>query len=301
MVDDVQQSAYSASDQRIDHLLNIIQPEPTSELHRLTISSYMCNLIKQCFSPNRKVRYMFCGCIKLSFYFWCLPPPSWTNTQQNKHITQKQVEVFLFGSVPLRTYLPDGDIDISLFSPAQGPNDNIKDSWANKLVKYLEREQSRHTAPFRIRSCQIIQAEVKLVKCIVGDVVVDISFNTLGGVCAVAFLEWMDRQVSRDHLFKRSIVLVKAWCYYESRLLGAHHGLISSYALEAMVLYVLNVHGSGLESPLQVLQRFLEVLSGFDWNRYCMSMLGPIPLSSFPRPYGTLFCLLYMYLLLFLC
>ncbi len=196
------------------------------------------------------------------------------------------MEVFLFGSVPLRTYLPDGDIDISLFSHAQGPNDNLKDVWANRLVKYLEREVVQPAAPFRIRSCQIIQAEVKLVKCIVGDVVVDVSFNTLGGVAAVAFLEWVDRQVGRDHLFKRSIVLVKAWCYYESRLLGAHHGLISSYALEAMVLYVLNLHGTGLESPLQVLQRFLEVLAGFEWDRYAMSMVGPIPLASFPHPYG---------------
>lgn len=197
-----------------------------------------------------------------------------------------QVEVFLFGSVPLRTYLSDGDIDISMFSLPKGPNDNIKDVWANKLVKHLEREQALQLAPFRIRSCQIIQAEVKLVKCIVGDIVVDISFNTLGGVCAVAFLEWIDRKVGRDHLFKRSIVLVKAWCYYESRLLGAHHGLISSYALETMVLYVLNIHGHPLESPLQVLQKFLEVLASFGWDKYCMSMMGPIPLSSFPYPYG---------------
>lgn len=118
------------------------------------------------------------------------------------------MEVFLFGSVPIRTYLPDGDVDISIFSPPQGPKDNIKDTWANRLVKFLEQEGSRPNAPYRIRNCQVIQAEVKLVKCVVADVVVDVSFNTLGGLCAVAFLEWADRQVGRDHLFKRSIVLV---------------------------------------------------------------------------------------------
>lgn len=47
---------------------------------------------------------------------------------------------------------------------------------------------------------------------------------------------------------------VKAWCYYESRLLGAHHGLISTYALETLVLYVFNKHHAlrPITSPLQV-------------------------------------------------
>ena len=45
---------------------------------------------------------------------------------------------------------------------------------------------------------------------------------------------------------------VKAWCYYESRLLGAQHGLLSSYALETMVLYIFNVHHRVLKTPFQV-------------------------------------------------
>ena len=46
-------------------------------------------------------------------------------------------------------------------------------------------------------------------------------------------------------------VQVKAWCYYESRLLGAHHGLISTYALETMVLYIFNLYHTQLPSPLR--------------------------------------------------
>jgi hypothetical protein len=45
---------------------------------------------------------------------------------------------------------------------------------------------------------------------------------------------------------------LKAWCYYESRLLGAHHGLISSYALEVLVLYIFNLHHAELHTPLDV-------------------------------------------------
>ncbi len=45
---------------------------------------------------------------------------------------------------------------------------------------------------------------------------------------------------------------MKAWCYYESRLLGAHHGLLSTYALETMVLYIFNMYHQELQWPLKV-------------------------------------------------
>ena len=62
----------------------------------------------------------------------------------------------------------------------------------------------------------------------------------------------VDRFMGRDHLFKRSVILVKAWCYYESRVLGAPHGLISTYALETLVLYIFHVFHSSLSGPVQV-------------------------------------------------
>jgi hypothetical protein len=65
----------------------------------------------------------------------------------------------------------------------------------------------------------------------------------------------VDRHIGHDNLFKRSIILVKAWCYYESRVLGAHHGLISTYALETLVLYIFNLFHASLHSPLQVCVR----------------------------------------------
>lgn len=38
---------------------------------------------------------------------------------------------------------------------------------------------------------------------------VDISFETLGGLCTVAFLESIDRHIQGQHLFKRSVILVR--------------------------------------------------------------------------------------------
>ncbi|XP_075513171.1 uncharacterized protein LOC142548625 isoform X2 [Primulina tabacum] len=186
-------------------------------------------------------------------------------------------EVFPYGSVPLKTYLPDGDIDLTAFGGA-----NSEDKLADEIKFALEEEAKNTEAEFVVKDVQLIHAEVKIVKCIVQDIVVDISLNQIGGLSALCFLEQVDRFIGKDHLFKRSIILTKAWCYYESRILGADHGLISTYALEIMVLYIFHLFYSTLNGPLSVLRKFLDYFSKFDWETYCISLKGPVRLSSLP-------------------
>ena len=47
---------------------------------------------------------------------------------------------------------------------------------------------------------------------------------------------------------------------------GAHHALISTYALETLVLYILNVFHEELSTPLEVLHKFLTFFAEFDWD-----------------------------------
>ncbi|XP_044950101.1 uncharacterized protein LOC123399781 isoform X4 [Hordeum vulgare subsp. vulgare] len=185
--------------------------------------------------------------------------------------------VFPFGSVPLKTYLPDGDIDLAAFGSTCSD-----ESIANEVRAILESEERRKDAEFEIKDVQYINAEVKLVKCFVQNIVVDISFNQIGGLYTLCFLEQVDQRFEKNHLFKRSIVLIKAWCYYESRILGAHHGLISTYALETLVLYIFHLFHESLDGPLAVLYRFLDYYSKFDWDNRGISLHGPISLSSLP-------------------
>lgn len=187
-------------------------------------------------------------------------------------------EVYPFGSVPLKTYLPDGDIDLTAFGAL-----NVEEALAGEVCTVLEREEKNGAAQFVVKDVQLIRAEVKLVKCLVQNIVVDISFNQLGGLCTLCFLEQVDRLIGKNHLFKRSILLIKAWCYYESRILGAHHGLISTYALETLVLYIFHLFHSTLNGPLAVLYKFLDYFSKFDWDNYCISLNGPVRISSLPE------------------
>ncbi|XP_078446497.1 uncharacterized protein LOC144715451 [Wolffia australiana] len=187
-------------------------------------------------------------------------------------------DVFPFGSVPLKTYLPDGDIDLTAIEPRRS-----EECLANDVLSILRAEEQNKSSQFEVKDVQYIHAEVKLVKCLVQNIVVDISFQQVGGLCTLCFLEKVDRIIGKNHLFKRSIILIKAWCYYESRILGAHHGLISTYALETLILYIFHLFYPSLDGPLEVLYFFLDYFSRFDWDSYGVSLNGPISLDSLPE------------------
>ncbi|KAL0428751.1 UNVERIFIED_CONTAM: hypothetical protein Sradi_0501100 [Sesamum radiatum] len=195
------------AEERTAELIYCIQPNQLSEERRNAVADYVQRLIMKCFP----------------------------------------CQVCTFGSVPLKTYLPDGDIDLTAFSH----NQSLKDTWAHQVRDMLENEEKNENAEFHVKEVQYIQAEV-------------------------------DNLINQNHLFKRSIILIKAWCYYESRILGAHHGLISTYALETLVLYIFHVFNNSFHGPLEVLYRFLEFFSNFDWDNFCVSLWGPVRISSLP-------------------
>ncbi|CAA6670066.1 unnamed protein product [Spirodela intermedia] len=203
---------WSMVEARTAELIQCIQPNQQSEMCRNAVANYVQRLIMKCFS----------------------------------------CQVFTFGSVPLKTYLPDGDIDMTAFSK----NPILKDMWADDVRNMLETEERSENAEFRVNEVQYIQAEhiicpnsllfpllpahtnfiilitketkstsgccdVKIIKCLVENIVVDISFNQLGGLCTLCFLE-------------------------------------------------------------EVLYRFLEFFSNFDWENFCVSLWGPIPINSLP-------------------
>ena len=58
--------------------------------------------------------------------------------------------------MPLKTYLPDGDIDLTAFSNDQ----NFKDSWVHDVRNILLSEGIGEDAEFRVKEVQYIQAEV---------------------------------------------------------------------------------------------------------------------------------------------
>lgn len=186
------------------------------------------------------------------------------------------IKVFPFGSVPLKTYLPHGDVDLTAVGHCYTGQDLASD-----IHNLLQMEMTINTE-IQVRDVVYVPAQVKVVKCTVSNVSVDISFNQTAGLSTLCFLDQVDQFIGKDHLFKRSVILIKAWCYYESRLLGGYHGLISTYALETLVLHVINNFCCSLHCPLAVLYKFLEYYSTFDWERYSVAINGLVSISSLP-------------------
>jgi hypothetical protein len=65
------------------------------------------------------------------------------------------MQVFAFGSVPLRTYLPDGDVDITVLG-----NTWLNSTFINDVRAVLESEQENCDAEFKLTGLHFINAEV---------------------------------------------------------------------------------------------------------------------------------------------
>ena len=102
-------------------------------------------------------------------------------------------------------------------------------------------------------------------------VVVDVSANQFGGLAALGFLEEVNAFIGKGEIFKRSIVLIKAWGFYEGGC-SARTTLISTYALETLVLYILNRFHKELSTPLEVLPEVLVFFADFDWDKFAVSI-----------------------------
>ncbi|CAO2820741.1 unnamed protein product [Amaranthus hypochondriacus] len=228
---------WQVGDNAARQILSIVQPNADSEVRREVIIEYLQRLIEDTFG----------------------------------------IKVLPFGSVPLKTYLPHGDIDLTAVNCYTSSED-----LAAGICSLLENEE-KYNITFQVKDVICVPAQVRIVKCTVDDVCVDISFNQTAGVYALYFFDQVDQIIGKDHFFKRSVILIKAWCYYESRLLGGYYGLISTYALETMILHVINLFHSKLPCPLAVLHKFLEYYSTFDWKSYCVGVNGLVLISSLPE------------------
>ena len=65
------------------------------------------------------------------------------------------MQVFAFGSVPLRTYLPDGDVDITVLG-----NTWLNSTFIDDVRAVLESEQEDCDAEFKLTGLHFINAEV---------------------------------------------------------------------------------------------------------------------------------------------
>jgi DNA polymerase sigma len=122
------------------------------------------------------------------------------------------------GSSALKSYLPESDLDLVLLAPGSRNNREemqclsaIFNSWCDE-VSDKEEGKSVH-GDMTIRNVEFVNARTKLAHCLVNNISVDITVNQIGALLTVTFLEEADRAVGMDHLFKKSLLLIKVRRY----------------------------------------------------------------------------------------
>ncbi|CAM9205342.1 unnamed protein product [Discosporangium mesarthrocarpum] len=149
-------------------------------------------------------------------------------------------------------------------------------------------EGSGHSPELEIRSVSFVNARTPMVTMLVGNTVVDMTANRGGSIAAAALLEEADRFIRHGHLFKRSLLLVKAWMLLETprlvgrRVLGGKDSGLTSYALSILVLQLFYCApvAKTLQHPVDVLLRFFQVYSAVEWERTCLTLTGPVPIED---------------------
>ena len=179
----------------------------------------------------------------------------------NIHKCLPEALIYNIGSFPFKTYLPDSDVDLTVII---GP---VTQDMELNVLQCIEQQLeflSTIRPQYNILKLSLIQANVNVLKGIIKGISFDISVNQHASSYSLWFLQAAETHFT-NHFFRDCIILAKAWAMHEARIAGSAMGLLSSYAIEVLVLYVLNCCQAP-QTPEGVLGVLVEQFSKIDWT-----------------------------------
>jgi len=200
-----------------------------------------------------------------------------------------ELPLTIIGSTSTSTYLADSDIDTCCCCPTAEASVDLL-MHAAETLQALEETESSSTR-LNVHSVKIIDARVMIVKAVVDSFMVELVSNQANSLETTDFVNVVDL-LTPQHLFKRSVLFIKAWLKYESQdqfgscLLDSSAGGISAHGLQIMVLAIFNEHSHSISTPLDALMYFAVAYVNFDWENHFVSLQGPIDrgTSQFVHP-----------------
>lgn len=153
-------------------------------------------------------------------------------------------------------------------------------------------------------ACRLVEVDGNsLLRFQFDDIVVNFAPNSRKDMCMTAFIQQFSEKVGKNELFKRSMLLIRAWWKYEvptyfGGMNTTLHEYLSNDALVVMLCAIFNMYNDRLKDPLQVMTAFFfeyggglkdEVSSSyndnerhrFDWNTSVVTLQGPVPIEDF--------------------
>eukprot|EP00826_Nyctotherus_ovalis_P022588 TRINITY_DN1747_c0_g8_i1.p1 TRINITY_DN1747_c0_g8~~TRINITY_DN1747_c0_g8_i1.p1 ORF type:complete len:249 (-),score=22.06 TRINITY_DN1747_c0_g8_i1:430-1176(-) len=185
--------------------------------------------------------------------------------------------ICMYGSVPLHTFLNNSDIDITII--ISNPVSPALVEQVCAAIAALFKDLSASVPA--ITGLHKIPAEVQVIKLQWLSVPIDITMQQHNACVAYRLLEYVNIVIDKGGIFKRAIVLIKAWCLYDAHVLGSQHGNLCSYAIEVMIMHVLNNYYAECLSALDVFKLFIKLFSSFNWAENILTIFGPISITEY--------------------
>jgi hypothetical protein len=149
-----------------------------------------------------------------------------------------------------------------------------------------------------ISDIKIINAGIRLLKCKIGSISLDISINNFSGLYKILFIDFIESQLkiqmkkkklfndnsykeNKINIFRRTLLLIKGWCFYEGKLMGSNIGLMASYTLEILVIYLFNLHYDEINNEYEGFEKFFELMQKLNWETNIISLYGIISNFNF--------------------
>jgi hypothetical protein len=178
----------------------------------------------------------------------------------------------------------EGNVDAWLDTPDNFNNNNNSNNNSNSLkvseVKYTSDDTSSSSSS---------SAVAFSVRCTVDDVHhVVIAANKRHDLCWLAFYEEVSSLVGKQALFKRALLLIRAWWQYETATYldraVAHY--LPEHVLCLMVCMVFNKYHARLETPSQVLLFFLAEFVQYHGKKHVITLQGIVPYTHHHQHQG---------------
>ena len=223
----------------------------------------------------------------------------------NKNFPAHNAYILPYGSYPMKSYLKNADIDITIFLQSKEEEKSIVKEIPIDLISNMillikeEFEITNKKSSFELFSeIKVINADIRLLKCKIKNISIDISVNNFSGIYKVVLIDYIEKQFKNEfnkknlfidnsfsdnkiQIFRRTLILIKSWCSFEGNLMGSNIGLMASYALEILVIYVFNIYYNSVCDEFDGFEKFFEFMDKFDWEKSIISLFGIFSSNDF--------------------
>ena len=205
--------------------------------------------------------------------------------------------IFPYGSFPIKTYLKESDIDITIIFENKTNHQiliNLTNDLINNIIFIIKDSLENYNNQFKqniFTDINIINADIKLIKCQIQSIPLDISLNNFYGLFKMIFMNNIFKQIEKKFnnqntinkltVFKRTILLIKAWCTEEGNLMGSNIGLMASYALESLIAHMFNLYYQEINNETEGFFYFFNLMNNIDLENNIISLFGLIPVTDF--------------------